>query len=141
MFSQHRLKLIFVLFEQRRFLSVDCISTYLQANPKLASKGSSGVYMVWQAVCLTEESLKSLWLNSSVKYTLSTEKQLLNVIDVLITFYRYFTFSTYPHFIIVCMKSVALIMGVASIINSIHSVSCKDHFRYIRNGFHWLGRS
>ena len=44
MFSQHRLKLIFVLFEQRRFLSVDCISTYLQANPKLASKGSSGVY-------------------------------------------------------------------------------------------------
>ena len=44
MFSQHRLKLIFVLFEQRRFLSVDCISTYLQANPKLASKGSAGVY-------------------------------------------------------------------------------------------------
>ena len=99
------------------------------------------VCMIWQAVCLIEESLKSLWLNSSVKYTLSTEKQLLNVIDVLITFYRYFTFSTYPHFIIVCMKSVALIMGVASIINSAHSVSCKDHFCYISNSFHWLGWS
>ena len=60
------------------------------------------VCMAWQAVCLTEESLKSLWLNSSMKYTLSTEKNIVECTWCSDYFYRYF--NTYPYY---CMKSVA----------------------------------